>query len=98
MNSSPPRRATVSLVADGVAQPPAERRQQLVADRMAERVVDDLEAVEVEEQHAPALPSPARAARARCCEPVVEQRAVGQAGQRVVGRVYAICSSAACAR
>ena len=55
---------------------------------MAERVVDGLEAVEVEEEHrgAAARPAPARAAQ-RLLEPVEEQRAVGQAGERVVQRV-----------
>ena len=37
--------------AQRVAQPLGDRQDQLVAGRMAEAVVDDLEAVEVEEQH-----------------------------------------------
>ena len=50
-NSSPPKRATVSLAAQRVAQALGDRDEQLVAGRVAEAVVDDLEAVEVEEQH-----------------------------------------------
>ena len=50
-NSSPPRRASDV----GLAQPPAQQRgdaaDQLVAGRVAERVVDVLEVVEVEHQH-----------------------------------------------
>src|SRR3546814_1479915 len=38
------------LVADDLGQPPRRLLEQLVADRMAERVVDRLEAVEVEQQ------------------------------------------------
>ena len=51
VNSSPPRRATVSPGPDRRLEPPRDRDQQLVADLVAERVVDELEAVEVEEQH-----------------------------------------------
>ena len=48
MNSSPPKRLTltVSLAKDG--QPLGDGVDQSVADRMAERVVDALEVVEVE--------------------------------------------------
>jgi hypothetical protein len=48
---------------------------------VAERVVDDLEAVQVEAEHgeAPAAPE-------RFVQPLAEQRSVGQAGQRVVVR------------
>ena len=50
-NSSPPSRATVSLSRDASRQPARDLLQQLVADRMAERVVDALEMVEIEAQH-----------------------------------------------
>ena len=50
-NSSPPRRATVSRVAQRRLQPRAELLQQQVAAVVPERVVDLLEAVEVHEQH-----------------------------------------------
>ncbi len=51
VNSSPPTRATVSPGRSDSAQPLGERHQQLVADGVAEAVVDELEAVDVEEQH-----------------------------------------------
>ncbi len=62
-----------------------DRGQQLVADRVAEAVVDGLEAVEVEDDHAD------RAAVAglpgkSVLEPVGEQRPVGELGQRVMER------------
>ena len=80
---------------DGVAgpqgglQPARDRDQQPVADVVAERVVDELEAVEVEEQHRRAGGRARGAARGRiaCVEAVEEQHAVGQPGQRVVERV-----------
>ena len=79
-NSSPPKRATVSAARTQRAQPLGDRDQQLVADRVAERVVDGLEVVEVDEQHrdasAGAWRAPPRPGRGTA--------AVGQAGQRVV--------------
>ena len=81
---------------DGVARaqrPRAARsrhgQQQLVAGVVAERVVDDLEVVEVEEEHArrSARSRPARASQ--CVEAVEQQRAVGQPGERVVQRLVA---------
>ena len=70
----------------GVAQRGGERRahalQELVADPVAERVVDVLEAVEVDEQHADAAAAALRL-RDRLREPLVQQQAVGQSGQRV---------------
>ena len=79
---------------DGVAraqrgvEPQRDGLQQPVAGLVAERVVDDLEAVEVEEQHGGAgvRLAAARAAQG-LLEPVDEERAVGEAGQRVVQRV-----------
>ena len=50
-NSSPPKRATVSPGPDLVGQPVGEVDEQLVAGAVAEAVVDDLEVVEVEEEH-----------------------------------------------
>ena len=87
---------------DGVAgaqarlEPPRDRDQQLVADQVAEAVVDDLEAVEVEEEDGEAACSGCRRARAmRLAQAVHEQRAVGQAGERVVeARAWRSCSSA----
>ncbi len=61
----------------------AERAEQLVADRMAEAVVDRLEAVEVEHQHRSALVEPAMALNlAR--ELLLEAVAVEQAREQVV--------------
>ena len=73
----------------GLAQRGGERPrhvlQQLVADAVAQRVVDVLEAVEVDEQHADAPPRPARL-RDRLRQSLVQQQAVRQAGQRVARR------------
>ena len=69
-------------------EPARDGLQQLVAGRVAERVVDDLEAVEVEEQHrGAALGVVALGAADRLVEAVDEQHAVREAGQRVVERV-----------
>ena len=87
-NSSPPKRATVSLERTACAQPRGDRDQQLVADLVAEAVVDELEAVEVEEQDA-RQPAAAAQARERLLEAVEEQHAVGQPGERVVQRAVA---------
>ena len=84
-NSSPPRRATVSVVRTAARQPRREREQHLVAGGVAERVVDELEAVDVEHEDrdvdALALP-----AGQRLREPVERERAVRQARERVVQR------------
>jgi hypothetical protein len=58
--------------------------QKLVADPVAQRVVDVLEAVEVDEQHAHAPSAPARL-RDRLRQALVQQQAVRQPGQRVAG-------------
>ena len=74
----------------------AELADQLVAGRMAERVVDLLEAVEIEVEQSEAVLGGAPDIGQRVVEPIVEQGAVGQAGQRVVeGQVLALrpCSS-----
>ena len=88
MNSSPLSRATRVVRAQRRFQPARDRLQQLVADRVAERVVDDLEAVEVEEQHrGAALGVMALRAADRLVEAVDEQHPVRQPGERVVQRV-----------
>jgi hypothetical protein len=81
--------------ADGVAdaqlvhQPRGDFLQQLVADRVAERVVDGLEAIQVDEHHRGAL-AVAVAERERLREAVLQQAAIGQRGERVVvGEVLA---------
>jgi len=64
-------------------QPRRYLRQQLVAPRVAKGVVDVLKAVEVQQQQRQ------RAGGKRRAEPLVEQRAIGQAGERVVRRLVA---------
>ena len=59
--------------------------QQGVAGRMAERVVDVLEVVEVELQHRHRPPVAPRL-RHREAETIEEQRAIGQLGQEIVVR------------
>ena len=59
--------------------------QHLVAGGVAERVVDLLEAVKVEEQQ-PEVAAAAPRAQHRLVQPVAEQRPVGQARERVVLR------------
>ena len=83
-NSSPPRRATRS---PWRTQP---SRRSLTCFSSAsptgwpERVVDALEAVEVEAEHGEALAAPQ--AQQRLLQLLAEQRAVGEVGQRVVAR------------
>ena len=67
------------------AQPPAERREQLVAHGMAPGVVDLLEVVEVEE-HDGQLGPRAAGSLERDPEPIEEQGTIGEAGQLVVER------------
>ena len=50
-NSSPPRRAATSSGAQAQPEPLADRAQERVAGRVAEGVVDELEVVEVDEEH-----------------------------------------------
>ena len=64
--------------------------QQLVAGVVAERVVDLLEAVEVHDQHGHAAAVAAARPRGRVLDAVAEQRAVGQAGERVVQRLVLV--------
>ena len=78
---------------DGVAgpqhprDPRRQRDEELVADGMAEAVVDELEAVDVQEQDGAADVGIADRAVHDLLDAVHEQRAVGQPGQRVVQRV-----------
>ena len=67
-------------------QPLPDHLQQPVADVVAEVVVDGLEAVEVEVQHREVRLVTADA-RQRGLEPVEQQHAVREAGERVVQRV-----------
>ena len=60
----------------GVVEPRRQRDEQVVAGLVAERVVDELELVEVGEQHGD-RPAVAPAARERALQPVERERAVG---------------------
>ena len=60
--------------------------QQLVAGAVTERVVDLLEAVEVDEENRETI-SGTRGARERLLEPVAEERTVGEPGEAVVERL-----------
>jgi hypothetical protein len=93
VNSSPPRReiALANSDPDRVArahaldEPRRHLAQEVVAERVAERVVDALEVVEVEEQHAEHQPASLRVLDRRA-QPVGEHAPVAEAGQRVVVR------------
>ena len=65
-------------------QPGTDLADQLVAGRMAERVVDRLEAVEIEIEERSAPPCPR--AKQRFAELLLEEEAVGEPGQRIVER------------
>ena len=83
MNSSPAMRPTRSMDAGRALQPLGDLGQHLVAARVAERVVDELEAVEVDEQHR-GVRLRAAAACQRVLQGVDEHHAVAQAGELVV--------------
>ena len=68
---------------DRAAQAMGDLDEEPVAGPVAERVVDDLEVVEVEEQHRDVRAAPP-AALERPFEVLAEEDAVGQPGQRVV--------------
>ncbi len=78
---------------DGVSRPHAAFEaarhldQQQVALQVAEAVVDHLEAVEIQEHHGQPVVVVALRPRQRRAQPVHEQRAVGQTGERVVERL-----------
>ena len=61
--------------------------EDLVADRMTERVIDRLEAVEIEHQQGERLAAALRAIE-RLLHALAEQRAVGKAGQFVMRRHF----------
>jgi hypothetical protein len=82
-NSSPPTRAIVSAERDRPAQALADLAQHRVAAAVAERVVDRLEAVEVDEQHREARLDLVDAADGSE-QLVLEDEPVRQLGQRVV--------------
>ena len=74
--------------AQGRAQAVGDADEQLVAGSVAQRVVDGLEVVEVDERDGHDLVVP-RGALQRLLDAVEEQRAVREAGQRVVQRAVA---------
>ena len=75
-------------LAQDVADPGRDDAQQLVADRMAEGVVDALEAVEVDEHRGRLGAGVARVGE-HLLGAIHDQRAVGEAGERVVQRLVA---------
>ena len=84
-NSSPPNRATVSPGRIAAAIRAAGSPQEVVAGGVAERVVDHLELVDVEEHHPQPGPAPP-SARQAVAESVRQERPVREAGQLVVER------------
>ena len=82
-NSSPPRRAAVSPVPASAADAIGDGLQQLVADGVAEGVVDRFEVVEVDEQHDHRVGLGARHPQG-VIHAIEEQRPVGEPGQLVV--------------
>ena len=64
--------------AQSLLEPPADRDQELVAGGVPQAVVDDLEAVEVEEQHGEMVVLLAFRSEDRPAEPVHEQRRLGR--------------------
>ena len=82
-NSSPPKRAAVSPERSEPMQAPGHRHQELVAHGVAQAVVDELEVVEVQEQHGQRRQRPRRPGQG-VLEAVPEQGPVGQPAQGVV--------------
>ena len=85
-NSSPPSRATISVSRRHVPSRSATVAQQFIADRMAESVVDALEMIEIEAMHGEAARRAGATPRQQRFEPLTEQDAVWQIGQRIVMR------------
>ena len=84
-NSSPPRRPERVDLADDALQSRGDGLQQFVADGVAERVVDRLEVVEVDEQRRDGGLL-ARGPGEHLLDAVDDQRAVRQVGERIVRR------------
>ena len=81
----PAQSPDLAMVAHDAGQPLPDQPQQGVPDRMAKRVVDVLEPVEVDQEQGAALLPPRRIAQ-RLVERLAHQRAVGQAGERIEPR------------
>ena len=75
----------LAVVAHDGLQPIGDLAQQRVADRVAERIVDVLEPVEVDQEQGAAL-LPARGIAQRFVERLAHHRPVRQAGQRIEAR------------
>ena len=82
-NSSPPSRARKHSSGSATCRQPRHLLQHLVAGLVAERVVDFLEAVEIEQQQR-AVGRRLDVGEDRLLEFVLEQRPVGEPGQRIV--------------
>ena len=81
-NSSPPIRPTRPPSPTDCCKPPADLDQQLIADRMAQRVVDQLEPIEIDQQQRAAalvFPLPHH----RFFQQLANQQSVGESGQRI---------------
>ena len=70
--------------AHALEQPPGDRLQHLVAGEVAEAVVDDLEAVDVEVEQGATPAGFLAQAPEDVVEPFAQKAAVRQAGQRIV--------------
>ncbi len=84
-NSSPPMRATMLTSRELFAQTFGDALQQRVADRVPERVVDLLEAVDVEHEEGQRLRVVVRAVK-RVVHALAQLDAIGQICQRIVSR------------
>ena len=76
-------RATESSSRRSGLQPHRHGLQKFIADRVSERVVDHLEAIEIEEHHRERMFQPARMGQ-RDGQTVAKEPAVRKAGQRIV--------------
>nr|WP_254402394.1 hypothetical protein [Streptomyces sp. AC555_RSS877] len=85
-NSSPSDASCGVGGTDGGLQPECQRDQEFVAHAVAVHVVDDLEVVHVEEEHADHR-AVALSLHQCVADPVLEEHAVGQAGERVMERL-----------
>ena len=77
--------ADLAVVAHHRLQPLGDLAQQRIADRVAERVVDVLEPIEIDHEQRAALLPVGRVAQ-RLVERLSHHRPIGQAGQRVEPR------------
>jgi len=83
VNSSPPRRDRIAGP-QAVAETPRGLDEQLVAGRVPELVVDLLEVIEIDEKQRKLVVEPPPTAAQGAFQAFVQERAVGQAGERIV--------------